>query len=145
MLILTSSCMLFVLILGNKKNRQISRLANQNIYVTKCVIAIMLLLSIPTMHRFNMMTSSNGDIFPRYWPFVRGNHRSPGNSPHKGQWRGALMFSLICACKHGWVTNGEPGDLRRHRAHYELIVMNTAISWRFLGTYSNNGVNTYIN
>ena len=34
--------------------------------------------------------------FPRYWPFVRGIHRSPVNSPHKGQWRGALMFSLIC-------------------------------------------------
>ena len=33
--------------------------------------------------------------FPRYWPFVRGIHRSPVNSPHKGQWRGALMFSLI--------------------------------------------------
>ena len=36
--------------------------------------------------------------FPRYWYFVRGNHRSPVNSPHKAQWRGALMFSLICAC-----------------------------------------------
>ena len=35
--------------------------------------------------------------FPRYWPFVRGIHRWPVNSPHKGQWRGALMFSLICA------------------------------------------------
>ena len=35
--------------------------------------------------------------FPRYWPFVRGIHRPPVNSPHKGQWRGALMFSLICA------------------------------------------------
>ena len=34
--------------------------------------------------------------FPRYWPFVRGIHRSPVNSPHKGQWRRALMFSLIC-------------------------------------------------
>ena len=34
--------------------------------------------------------------FPRYWPFVRGIHRPPVNSPHKGQWRGALMFSLIC-------------------------------------------------
>ena len=30
--------------------------------------------------------------FPRYWPFVRGIHRSPLNSPHKGQWRGTLMF-----------------------------------------------------
>ena len=27
----------------------------------------------------------------------RGIHRWPVNSPHKGQWRGALMFSLICA------------------------------------------------
>ena len=35
--------------------------------------------------------------FPRYWPFVRGIHRSPVNSPHKGHWRGTLMFSLICA------------------------------------------------
>ena len=35
---------------------------------------------------------------PRYWPFVRGIHRSRVNSPHKGQWRGALIFSLICAC-----------------------------------------------
>ena len=37
------------------------------------------------------------NIFPRYWPFVRGIHQSPVNSPHKGQWRGALMFYLICA------------------------------------------------
>ena len=34
--------------------------------------------------------------FPRYWPFVRGIHRSPVNFPHKGQRRGALMFCLIC-------------------------------------------------
>ena len=34
--------------------------------------------------------------FSAYWPFVRGIHRSPVNSPLKGQWRGALMFSLIC-------------------------------------------------
>ena len=41
--------------------------------------------------------------FPRYWPFVRWIHRSPVNSPDKGQWRGALMFSLICAWRNGWV------------------------------------------
>ena len=35
--------------------------------------------------------------FPRYWPFVRGIHWSPVNSPYKGQWRRALIFSLICA------------------------------------------------
>ena len=33
--------------------------------------------------------------FPRNWPFLREIHRSPVNFPHKGQWRGALMFSLI--------------------------------------------------
>ena len=63
--------------------------------------------------------------FQRYWPFVRGIHRSPVNSPHKGQWRRALMLSLICARINGWVNNGETGDLRRHRAHHDAIVMIT--------------------
>ena len=61
--------------------------------------------------------------FPRYWPFVRGIHRSPVNSPHKGQWRGALMFSLICVWINGWVNNGEAGYLRRYRTHYDVTVM----------------------
>ena len=61
--------------------------------------------------------------FPRYWPFVRGIHLSTVNSPHKGQWRGALIFSLICARINGWVNNREAGDLRRHRAHYNVIVI----------------------
>ena len=65
--------------------------------------------------------------FPRYWPFVRGIHRSPLNSPHKGQWRGALMFSLICVWINGWVHNREAGDLRRYHAHYDVIVMEIAI------------------
>ena len=63
--------------------------------------------------------------FPRNWPFVRGIHRSPVNSPHKGQWRGALMFSLMCARINNWVNNGEAGDLRRNRVHYDVIVMLT--------------------
>ena len=58
--------------------------------------------------------------FPRYWPFVWGIHRSPVNSPHKGQWRGALVFALICAWINDWVNNR---DLRRYRAHYDVIVM----------------------
>ena len=66
--------------------------------------------------------------FPRYWSFVRGIHRSPVNSPHKGQWRGAVMFSLICAWINGWVNNRETGDLRRHRAHYDITVMITRLS-----------------
>ena len=62
--------------------------------------------------------------FPRNWPFVRGIHRSPLNSPHKGQWRGAFMFSLICVWINDWVNNREASDLRRYRAHYDVIVMN---------------------
>ena len=61
--------------------------------------------------------------FPRYWSFVRGNHRSPVNSPHKGQWRGALMFSLICVSINDWVNNREAGDLRHHRVNYDVTVM----------------------
>ena len=61
--------------------------------------------------------------FPRYWPFVRGIHRSPVNFPHKGQWHGALMFSLICVWINDWVNNREAGDLRRYRADYDIIVM----------------------
>ena len=52
-----------------------------------------------------------------------GNSPVLVNSPHKGQWGGALMFSLICTRINGWVNNGEAGDLRCHRAHYDVIVM----------------------
>ena len=61
--------------------------------------------------------------FPRYWPFVRGIHRPPVNSSHKGQWRRALMFSLICAWITDWVNNRKAGDLRRYRAHFDVTVM----------------------
>ena len=60
---------------------------------------------------------------PRNWPFVRGIHRSPLNSPHKGQWREALMFSLICAWINTWLNNRETGDFKRYSAHYNVIVM----------------------
>ena len=71
--------------------------------------------------------------FPRNWPFVRGIHRSPVNSPHKGQWRGAFMFSLICARINGWVNNCEAGDLRRIRPHYDVTVMPRGVT----ATHSN--------
>ena len=61
--------------------------------------------------------------FSRNWPFVREIHRSPVNFPHKGQWRGALMFSLIYAWIKDWVNNREAGDLRRQHGHYDVIVM----------------------
>ena len=61
--------------------------------------------------------------FPRYWPFVRGIHLSSVNSPHKCQWRVALMFSLNCPLNKRLSNNRKVGDLRRHCAHYDVIVM----------------------
>ena len=60
---------------------------------------------------------------PSYWPFLRRIPRSPVNTPHKGQWRGDLMVSLLCVWINGWVNNHEPGDLRRYRARYDVTVM----------------------
>ena len=65
--------------------------------------------------------------FPRNWPFVRGIHRSPVNSAHKGYWRRALMFSLICVWINGWVNNREAGDERRYRAHYDVTIMTSKV------------------
>ena len=63
--------------------------------------------------------------FPCYWPFVKGNLWSPVNSPHKRLWRGAVMFSLICAWTNEWANHKDAGDLRRHRAHHDVTVMNS--------------------
>ena len=67
------------------------------------------------------------------WPFVLGIHRSLVNSPHKGQWRRALMFSLICVWINEWVNNCEAGDLRCCCAHYDVIVMGPG--WFCHGTF----------
>ena len=68
---------------------------------------------------FFMMTSPNGKIFlvngPLWGEVV-------GDSPHKGQWRGALVFYLICAWTNGWVNDRDTGDLRPHRTHYDANV-----------------------
>ena len=80
---------------------------------------------------------------PRYWPFVRGIHRSPVNSPHKDQWRGALPFSFICVWINSCVNNRKAGDLRRNPAHYCVSVMsfnliqniNDAMAWKYFLFY----------
>ena len=87
--------------------------------------------------------------FPRYWPRVRGIHRSPVHSPHTGQWRGTLMFSLFSGWINGSVDNREAGDLRRHRGHCDVIVMSkcnyshgishdNVLSWKPTGLKSCN-------
>ena len=70
--------------------------------------------------------------FPRHWTFVRGIHRSPVNSPHKGHWRGALLFSLICAFNKrlskrswGWWFETPSRSLWRHcngKTHFTKFI-----------------------
>ena len=71
-----------------------------------------------------MMTSSNGNIF-RVTDHLCGEFTGQWWIPrtHKGQWRWALMFSLICAWMNGWVNYRAADDLRRHRTHYDVTVM----------------------
>ena len=63
------------------------------------------------------------EIFSTLLALYAGNSTVPVNSPHEGQWSGALMFSLICAWINDWVNNHEDGDLRQHCAHYDVNVM----------------------
>ena len=80
--------------------------------------------------------------FPHNWPFVPGIHRSPVNSLHKGQWRGAVMFSLICVWRNSWENSRKAGDLRRYRAHYDVSVMSAVITCTELWLHWINGFNS---
>ena len=68
----------------------------------------------------NMMTSSNGNIFRVTGPLWGESTGHTVDSPHNGQWRGALMFSLIYTWSNGCANNRDAGDLRRHHAHYYI-------------------------
>ena len=63
--------------------------------------------------------------FPRNWSFLRGIRRSPVTSPHKGQWCGALMSSLICAWINGWVNTRVDGD------HRVIAIVTPSITFLF--------------
>ena len=63
------------------------------------------------------------ETFSALLAFVKGIHWSPMDSPHKGQWRRTLMFSLICAWTNAWANNRDADDLRHHRAHYDVTVI----------------------
>ena len=71
------------------------------------------------------------ETFSALLAICAGNSPVPVNSPHKGQWRWALMFSLICAWINGWVNNREAGDLRRNRAHYDVNVLDF-FGWHYV-------------
>ena len=72
---------------------------------------------------FSMMTSSNGNIFRVTGLLCREFTGQLVNSPQKGQWRGALMFSLMYAWTNGWVNNRDAGDLIRYHSHCDVTLM----------------------
>ena len=81
-------------------------------------------------HTYSLQTLylSHDDIdkskhIPRYLSFVRGIHRSPANSPHKGQWYGAFTIFLVCSWRNGWDKNRDASDFRRHNARYDVSVI----------------------
>ena len=75
-----------------------------------------------------MTMSSNGNIFHITGPFVRGINWSLVDSPHKGWWCRALMFSLICAWANSWANNQDACDLRRYHAHCNITVMSKQLN-----------------
>ena len=76
-----------------------------------------------------MVTSCNGNIFRVIGPLC-GEFTGRRWIHRKGQWRGALMFSLIFAWINGWANNSKAGDLRRLRTHYDITTMYISIAKR---------------
>ena len=62
------------------------------------------------------------ETFPPLLVICAVNSPVTGEFPAQSEWRGALIFSLFCAWINAWVNNREAGDLKRHRAHYDVIV-----------------------
>ena len=62
--------------------------------------------------------------FPCYWSFVWEIHWPPVGFPHNGQWRGALILSVICAWTNGWSKTQDARNLRHNHAHYDVTVIN---------------------
>ena len=73
------------------------------------------------------MTAMHDDVIK--WKHFRvtghlcGEFTGPRWIPRTKWWHGALMFSFICGWINDWVNNRDAGDLRRHRGHYDVIVM----------------------
>ena len=67
------------------------------------------------------------ETFSALLAICAGNSPVTVNSLHKGQWRGALMFSLICAWMNGSVNSREADDLRRPRPHCDVTVMSCGL------------------
>ena len=83
------------------------------------------------------------ETFSALLALCAGNSPVTGEFPQKGQWRRALMFSLICAWMSGWVNNHKGGNLRCHCAHYEITVMYSRMRlffciWKYITSLKNS-------
>ena len=97
--------------------------APKEIYTRPALCFGLLWFGFNRLHPYLMMTSSNGNIFHvigRLCGAFTGHRWVPRT---KAKWRVALMFSLIGAWTNCWVNNGEAGDLKIHRSHYDVTVM----------------------
>ena len=86
---------------------------------------LMLKLPTPPQHHSICITwwRHEMETFSGVIAICEGIYQPQVNSPHEGQWRGAWMFPLICAWTNGWANNRDAGDLRCHRAHYDVTAM----------------------
>ena len=91
------------------------------IYTHPCVALHVIVCWAISQHT---MTSSNRNMFRVTGPLCREFTGDRWIPQHKGQWHGSLMFSLILAWINSWANSRDAGDLRRHRAHYDVTVMN---------------------
>ena len=69
-----------------------------------------------------MMTSSHGNNFSRYWLFVKGIHGPPVDPLTK------TCDVFLDLWTDSWIYNRNSGDLRCHRAHYD-VEMSSRPSW----------------
>ena len=135
-----------------KDSKQYRFMFDRDIAIVGCVMPQTLSICrdhcFPKNPRMTQLAREHDDViklkhFPRYWAFVRGIHWSPVNSPHKGQWRRAVMFSLNCSWTKGWMKHRDAGDethsLWRHVMGREYIknilwvwYLTKVLPWSFL-------------
>ena len=76
---------------------------------------------------FSLLAKTHDDVikwkhFPRHWSFVRGIHWSPVNFPLTRNFDVFLDLRLT----NSWANRRDAGDLRRHRAQYDVTVIENA-------------------
>ena len=93
-----------------------------------CPMGTLLLTEMNDQRYSSMRSDEWGEHPSALLALCEGNSSVTDEFPHKGQWRVALIFSLSFAWTNGWVNHRDAGDLKRHRAHYDVTVMTLNIA-----------------